>query len=431
MSRFVTILCLALFASPSFAQTYSIVDLGTLGGPASQAHGLNAKGWVVGEAITAGGQDHAFLYRDGKMVDLGVTSAISTARSVNDRGQVAGSYYAKNYQAFLSSDSKVADLGTLGSAYSVTFAVNAAGHAVGSSYTTNAREHAFFWDGHAMADLGTLGGSFSTARGVNSGDVIVGYAYLANGSYHAFRGTTAGLADLGALGGDYSAAHAVNDEGQIAGYASLAGNAKQHACLWLQGVAHDLGDLGGSYSEALALDGTASRVVGRATVPTPTGYLSYHAFLWSDGVMRDLNTLMPAGSGWVLEEATGVNDAGQIVGSGTHAGQHRAFLLQPNKTGAGSALPTSLALAAPYPNPTRESATFAFALPRAGQVSLRVLAASGRLVRDLAHDWQPQGVHELTWNLVDDGGRRVGSGVYYARLALDRETRTTSLQVLR
>jgi probable HAF family extracellular repeat protein len=432
MSRFVPLLCLALLASPSYAQTYTIVDLGTLGGPASQAHGLNAKGWVVGESITASGQDHAFVYHDGQMIDLGVSGAISTARSVNDAGQVGGSYYGKNYEAFLAAEDRLSNLGTLGQAYSVTFAINAQGHAAGGSYTKDAREHAFFWDGRTMTDLGTLGGTYSTALGMNSRDEVVGFAYLPNQRYHAFAGTTAGLTDLGTLGGDYSSAYAVNDAGQVAGYSFLQGDEMHHACLWVAGVAHDLGSLNGNQSEALALDGTASRVVGRALVPAAKGYASYHAFLWSDGAMRDLNELIAPGSGWVLEEASGVNDAGQIVGSGSHLGQHRAFLLQPNAPAtAQRQLPTALALAGPAPNPTRESARFSYALPRAGQVSIRVIDVSGRLVRDLAHEWQPAGTHDLTWNLVDDGGRRVGSGVYFGRLQLDREIKTTTVEVLR
>jgi probable HAF family extracellular repeat protein len=432
MPRFLPLLCLALFAPAAHAQTYSVVDLGTLGGTASQAHGINAAGWVVGESVDANGQDHAFVYHDGHMIDLDLAGSLSAARAVNDAGQVGGYYYGKGYQAYLATDQKDSDLGTLGTAYSMTYAINAHGHAAGSSYTTDAREHAFLWDGHAMADLGTLGGSYSKAFGVNATDLVVGYAYLPNGVFHAFSGRTTGLTDLGTLGGIYSSANAVNDAGQIAGYAYIQGNAKQHACLWLAGVAHDLGDLGGNFSDALALDGDATHVVGRATIPTKSGYLAYHAFLWSAGEMKDLNTLLPAGSGWVLEEATGVNDAGQIVGAGTHNGHTRAFLLQPNASAqAPSQLPAALALSGAAPNPARVSAHLSYALPRAGQVSLRVMDVSGRLVRDLAHGWQPAGVHELNWNLVDDGGRGVGSGVYYARLELDRETKTTTVQVLR
>jgi probable HAF family extracellular repeat protein len=45
--------------------------------------------------------------------------------------------------------------------------------------------------------------------------------------------------------------------------------------------------------------------------------------------MFDLNDLVPAGSGFVLEEATGINDSGEIVGTGTIGGATHAFLLVP------------------------------------------------------------------------------------------------------
>jgi len=45
--------------------------------------------------------------------------------------------------------------------------------------------------------------------------------------------------------------------------------------------------------------------------------------------MKDLNKLIPTGSGWVLQQAFGINNAGQIVGTGTHNGQSRGFLLSP------------------------------------------------------------------------------------------------------
>jgi hypothetical protein len=43
--------------------------------------------------------------------------------------------------------------------------------------------------------------------------------------------------------------------------------------------------------------------------------------------MLDLNSLLPANSGWVLEEAFGINDAGQITGMGLYNGQASAFLM--------------------------------------------------------------------------------------------------------
>src|SRR4051812_49702706 len=49
-----------------------------------------------------------------------------------------------------------------------------------------------------------------------------------------------------------------------------------------------------------------------------------HAFVSTGAGMVDLNTLIPAGSGWVLNEARDINNSGQIVGGGIIGGQmHR------------------------------------------------------------------------------------------------------------
>lgn len=45
--------------------------------------------------------------------------------------------------------------------------------------------------------------------------------------------------------------------------------------------------------------------------------------------MADLNTLIDPASGWTLFDARDINDAGQIVGTGTISGTQHAFLLTP------------------------------------------------------------------------------------------------------
>ena len=69
-------------------------DLGTLGGNYSQAGAINDNGWIVGEVVASGSQyQHAFLYTNGVMRDLGIGGAgdnYSTAHSINDNGQIVG-----------------------------------------------------------------------------------------------------------------------------------------------------------------------------------------------------------------------------------------------------------------------------------------------------------------------------------------------------
>jgi probable HAF family extracellular repeat protein len=85
----------------------------------------------------------------------------------------------------------------------------------------------------------------------------------------------------------------------------------------------DLGTIAGANSTTWGLAINDSGVI--------VGYSSfqatYHAFVYSGGKMRDLNKLIPAGSGWLLLQAFGINNAGQIVGTGMHNGKEHGFLL--------------------------------------------------------------------------------------------------------
>ena len=54
--------------------------------------------------------------------------------------------------------------------------------------------------------------------------------------------------------------------------------------------------------------------------------------------MTDLNSLLPANSGWVLYDAQSINYAGQIVGTGWYNGQYQTYLLNPIPEPATAAL---------------------------------------------------------------------------------------------
>ncbi len=82
-------------------QNGKLRDLGTLGGAGSQAHDINDRGQIVGDADTAAKDDdgdyvqHAFVWENGKMTDLGSLGDISHADEINERGQIVGDAWTK------------------------------------------------------------------------------------------------------------------------------------------------------------------------------------------------------------------------------------------------------------------------------------------------------------------------------------------------
>src|SRR5215212_9150421 len=123
-----------------YEEGQGMTNLGTLGGPSSAAFDINNAGQVVGEALTASGTKHAFLYEDGQMEDLGTLGgSLSIAHGINKFGEVVGHSMTTNVptsnslemHAFLYKNGEMTDLGTLGYPLSTAFDINDAGQVVG------------------------------------------------------------------------------------------------------------------------------------------------------------------------------------------------------------------------------------------------------------------------------------------------------------
>ena len=74
------------------------VDLGTFGGSYGEAVNVNARGDVVGYATDAIGMSHAFLWKNGRLLDL-VPGQSSQGNGINDAGQVTGHYTTSDRQS--------------------------------------------------------------------------------------------------------------------------------------------------------------------------------------------------------------------------------------------------------------------------------------------------------------------------------------------
>jgi len=97
----------------------------------------------------------------------------------------------------------------------------------------------------------------------------------------------------------------------------------------------------------------------------------------------------------------------------------------------GVALPRTMFLAPPAPNPARGATTLRFGLPRPARVELALYDQQGRRVRSLLSGTQPAGERTITWDGRDESGRALPAGLYFVRLATEGRTFVSRLAVIR
>ncbi len=264
-----------------------ITDIGTpgLGGPNSIAFGDNERGQAVGETETStpdpNGEDFCgfgthliclpFLWQHGVMTSLPTLGGNNGATGTifNNRGEVAG--WAENttpdascpapqvlqFKPVIWEKGEVQELPTFpGDPDGVALAINDNAQVVGGSgdcttfslntLTNLLPVHALLWQKGTVTDLGTLGGTFGNlAFGLNNQGEVVGVSDLSgDATFHGLLWTqTTGIQDLGTVRGDtYSAALGINDLGVVVGV-SLDASSNLHPFLRQNGVMTDLNTL--------------------------------------------------------------------------------------------------------------------------------------------------------------------------------------------
>jgi probable HAF family extracellular repeat protein len=172
-----------------------------------------------------------------------------------------------------------------------------------------------------ITDLGLLpgeGGTFTTPTGINNSGEVVGSGNNRESMERAWVYRNGRMSDLGTLGGPQAAASAINASGEIVGFAQTSTDA-DHGFLDRAGKMTDLGN--NVFPNAIANNGVIAGEGGCG-----------NAIIVSGGICQNLQNLIPAGSGYELQEAIGINNKGQILVQAltTSTFQNHALLLNPS-----------------------------------------------------------------------------------------------------
>ncbi len=263
------------------------------------ATGVNAPGKVVGYGtVTVSGTDiqyHNYTWNTGSFTDLGLHSQsvnvpleyVPVHPVINDAGTIAGLI---NDRYAIESGATVVNLQPF----------DFVPHAINNSNFT----------------VGQTGG-----RGSPFGEH---HAAVNNGT------TTTNLPDTFFYSA--STATSINANGHVAGsiytISAVAGQrfVQPEAALWVDGVLTPLGtltnhpnEIQGPITAANAIN-ASDQIVGVAGGgPIGLGGTYITAFIYSGGLLQDLQALIPAGSGFSLTDALSITDAGQILVTATDA----------------------------------------------------------------------------------------------------------------
>jgi probable HAF family extracellular repeat protein len=373
-------------ADASKVTHYRVFNLGTLGGSASFGNTINNRSLALGFANLPGNTTaHATAWFYGLKSDLGTLGGPNSNvvfPNRNDFGEIVGisetnaanplgeawscsaffpTTTGKICLGFVWQWGEMTALPTLGGYDGFAAAVNNRGEIVGwaenkvhdptcappPTGTQVLQFEAVLWEPgtHHIQELPPLHGDpDGAATAINEKGQIVGISGtcdVAVGAYsakHALLWEDGNVINLPTLGGaGWNTPYAINNRGEIAGFADLPGDVSGgvltpnfHAVLWTKDhVIHDLGTLpGDTISEATGIN-DRGQIVG-------VSFPSSHAFIWQDGVMTDLNTLIPSDSALELIGTGDIDDRGEITGqacvlsNGACTSEEPAFLAIPD-----------------------------------------------------------------------------------------------------
>jgi probable HAF family extracellular repeat protein len=326
----------ATLSATASAGSYTVRDLGNLGGTVAVAFRVNEAGQVTGWSTTATGEQHGFRWTaGGGMVDLGTlpSSTFIQPFGINDQGDIVGEddLTSGSQRAVLwPAGGGIHDLGTLGGPSAIALGINNQGEVVGfSTLASGGPTHGFVWTAQGgMKDVGTFQGTNTRLRTIdNAGTTGAGSGNVGSGgqAHAVLWSPTTGFQDLGTLGGAVSYAARINDRRVVVGFSFTP--TSTHAFRWTQATGMvDLGALNGPDGTSEAIDvSDGGQAVGSST--TEADPANSHAVLWNaaGSIQR-----LPEFAGETDSEAFGLNEVGNLVGfADTPDGRTHALLWVP------------------------------------------------------------------------------------------------------
>jgi probable HAF family extracellular repeat protein len=334
-----SLLAITLYLAPAAAQSYTVVDLGTLStnpSHAVRAVAINDRGHVHGTNELNGAfgtpKTHSFLW-DGALQHIWpIMPAMSLGGGVNDMDQVVGHSSAgpTKIHGYLWQSGLTSDIHAGLLSFSHANDINRAGFVCGDNsmfvpgefvaqFRAYLRQPSGTW-----SDLGTLGGTRAFGTALNDKNEVIGTSTTDLGETHGFVTLGGGpMVDLGLLAGNFINPREINDSSEIAGLSASPAGALRPV-RWRAGNAVDLGTLGGNEGRANGISDLGA-IVGS----TDDSLGQQRATRWLGAGPEDLNLLIPTGTGWFLDGASDINNLGEICGTGTLGGVTRAYRLTP------------------------------------------------------------------------------------------------------
>lgn len=254
----------------------------------------------------------------------------AAALEINDAGMVAGhmqTYDRNGYEvthAAVFSGGTATTLRPAGEVSGTANAINNAGQAAGYMHFSDGNDRAFMYSASTgLVQLpGLAANRDAQAWGMNDAGTVVGRAQDAFGQWHAFQYANGVSTDLG-VSGYVSFANAINNDGVAVGSTSIAGDFYTiHAAIFSDGQVIDIGTLGGSNSRATDINAAGDIVGASYRADNSWGY-----FIYQDGTMTDLDTVITPGYSMQLADA--INDRGEILGLASDGQRSYMVLLSP------------------------------------------------------------------------------------------------------